>query len=137
MTAPEYVVLMPLSAITKTADIGDVLRARSQEMRERRRVGAWSPQDEAALAVLDHILGEDTPGTVELAAEPVDAPILLRLREAATLLGVSVSTVEELVARGDLPVVRIGKCVRVRRDELQTWLDVLTEQQRRRNGGAR
>lgn len=70
--------------------------------------------------------------------EAPDAPLLLRFREVADLLGVSLSTIEELHARSGLPVVRINTCVRVRRDELTAWLDALTAEQRkpRWNGGA-
>lgn len=136
MTAPDYVLVVPLAAITKTTDVGDVLRARRDELIARRRTGGWSPHDETALNTLDHVLGDSVAGP-PVANGPVtapDAPILLRLREVAQLLGVSLSTVEDMAARGELPVVRIGKSVRVRRDELTAWLDALTERQR---GGAR
>lgn len=44
-----------------------------------------------------------------------DAPILLRMTEAAKLLSISRSTMYQLVAQGALPVVRIGRSVRVSR----------------------
>jgi excisionase family DNA binding protein len=37
-----------------------------------------------------------------------DAPLLLRVGEAARLLGVSRSTMYQLVGSGQVPVVRIG-----------------------------
>lgn len=41
-------------------------------------------------------------------------PLLLTRFDAATALAVSLRTVDELIARGDLPVVRLGGCVRIR-----------------------
>ena len=41
-------------------------------------------------------------------ARPPDAPLLLRVGEAARLLGVSRSKMDELVAAGQVPVVRMG-----------------------------
>jgi excisionase family DNA binding protein len=53
---------------------------------------------------------------------PPDAPLLLRVSEAAKLLGVSRSKTYELVASGQVPVVRIGRSVRVVRRELEQWI---------------
>jgi len=50
---------------------------------------------------------------------PPDAPLLLRVSEAAQLLGVSRSAMYELVASGQVPVVRIGRSIRVVRSELE------------------
>ena len=49
-----------------------------------------------------------------------DAPLLLRVSEAAALLGVSRSTLYQLIARGELRVIRIGRSVRVPREALET-----------------
>jgi excisionase family DNA binding protein len=46
-------------------------------------------------------------------------PLLLRISEAAELLGVSRSTLYQLVARGDLAVVKIGRSVRVPRTAVE------------------
>ncbi len=51
---------------------------------------------------------------------------LLRAGEVAQLLGVSRSKVFEMMAAEDLPVVRIGRCVRVPRAELADWLSQRT-----------
>jgi len=48
-----------------------------------------------------------------------DEPLLLRISEAARLLTVSRSTMYQLVARGEVPAVRIGRSVRVSRRELE------------------
>ena len=52
---------------------------------------------------------------------------LLRLREVARRLDVCEETARRLVARGELPAVRLGAGprapIRVASDELQAWLD--------------
>ncbi|HEX2681292.1 MAG TPA: excisionase family DNA-binding protein [Candidatus Dormibacteraeota bacterium] len=48
--------------------------------------------------------------------------MLLRPVEAARLLGIGRSKPFEMLARSELPVVRIGRCVRIPRDELETWV---------------
>lgn len=47
-----------------------------------------------------------------------DGPLLLRVSEASALLGLSRSTVYQLIARGELRVIRIGRSVRVPRQAL-------------------
>lgn len=44
-----------------------------------------------------------------------DAPLLLRIPEAARLLGIGRTTLYQLVARGEVPVLRIGRSVRISR----------------------
>jgi excisionase family DNA binding protein len=69
--------------------------------------------------------------TVELPANPTTGhserpepgtPLLLRVPEAARLLSVSRSTLYQLVAAGEVPVVRVGRSVRVVRRELERWV---------------
>jgi excisionase family DNA binding protein len=48
-----------------------------------------------------------------------NAPLLLRVSAAAELLGVSRSTLYQLIAKGEVPVIRIGRSVRVARRELE------------------
>lgn len=50
------------------------------------------------------------------------APLLLRLTEVAEQLGLGRSTVCQLLQRGDLPCVRIGRSVRVPADALAEWV---------------
>ena len=53
-------------------------------------------------------------------------PVLLRAEEVARMLGVGRSTVYELIVRGQLPVVRIGRLVRVPAAALERWIDQRT-----------
>jgi len=52
----------------------------------------------------------------------VTAPLLLRPEEAARLLGLGRTTVFAMLAAGDLPVVRIGRSVRIPRVALEQWI---------------
>jgi excisionase family DNA binding protein len=47
--------------------------------------------------------------------------LLLRVSEAAELLGLARSKVYEMAASGQIPVKRIGKCIRIPAAELQKW----------------
>ncbi len=51
-----------------------------------------------------------------------EAPLLLRVEEAAKLLGVGRTTVFALVSAQKLPVVRIGRSVRIPREALERWI---------------
>jgi excisionase family DNA binding protein len=48
---------------------------------------------------------------------------LLRLGEAATFLGISKSSVQNLIRAGQLRIVRIGKSVRIRQGELNRFVE--------------
>ncbi len=48
--------------------------------------------------------------------------ILLRAEEVAELLGIGRTKVFEMISAGELPTVRIGRCVRIPRLELQAWV---------------
>ena len=52
----------------------------------------------------------------------MDEKPLLRAAEAASLLRVPVARVYELSRSGDLPVVRLGRQVRIHPDELDKWM---------------
>src|ERR1700674_268823 len=56
-------------------------------------------------------------------APPQVEPLLVRPVEAARLLGIGRSKLFEMVARNELPVIRLGRCVRIPRRELATWVD--------------
>jgi excisionase family DNA binding protein len=58
-------------------------------------------------------------------------PLLLRAGEVAKLLGLGRSTVFALLAAGELPVVRIGRSVRVPRAALERWIDERTDHTQR------
>ncbi|HUY74382.1 MAG TPA: helix-turn-helix domain-containing protein [Candidatus Dormibacteraeota bacterium] len=66
-------------------------------------------------------------GSSDAVDEPVEptAPaesLLLDSREVERLLGIGRTKVYELIASEQIPVVRIGRCVRVPRDELKAWI---------------
>ncbi len=48
--------------------------------------------------------------------------LLLRVGEAAEMLGMGRSTVYELIAAGALPSVRMGKSLRVPIEQLKGWI---------------
>ncbi len=59
----------------------------------------------------------------ESGSPPVGAqPWLLDSRQVAGLLGISRTKAFDLMARNHLPVVRIGRCVRVSSKALETWI---------------
>jgi len=49
--------------------------------------------------------------------------LMLRPAEAADAIGVSRSKAYELIARGELPSVRVGGCVRIPLEALKAWID--------------
>lgn len=51
---------------------------------------------------------------------------LLRPEEVQNILRIGRSKVYEMIARGELPVIRIGRAVRVPRSELERWIDERT-----------
>jgi excisionase family DNA binding protein len=62
---------------------------------------------------------------VESGAEPTpadDLPWLLNSRQVARLLGIGRTKAFQLMARRELPVVQIGRCVRVPKSELAQWI---------------
>jgi excisionase family DNA binding protein len=54
--------------------------------------------------------------------ELVEGPMLLDSRQVARLLGIGRTKAFQLMARSELPVVRIGRCVRVPRVGLENWI---------------
>ncbi len=49
---------------------------------------------------------------------------LIKKPEAADLLGISVRTLEKMIARGSLPAYRVGpKSVRLRREDIDVYLE--------------
>ena len=46
----------------------------------------------------------------------------LSLKNVQQLLGIGRTKAYELVTMGELPAVRIGRCIRVNRGELDEWL---------------
>lgn len=56
-------------------------------------------------------------------------PILLRIPDAASLLGLSRSMVYEMAQRGEIPTVRIGRTLRIPSAALRTWAERLQSEQ--------
>ena len=52
-----------------------------------------------------------------------ELPLLLRPKEAAQLLGIGTQTVYQLARAGEIPVLHIGKSVRIPRKALVAWLE--------------
>lgn len=48
---------------------------------------------------------------------------LLTIEEAAHLLRLSRGKTYQMAQTGELPTVRMGRSVRIRRDRLEAWLD--------------
>lgn len=48
--------------------------------------------------------------------------VLLTVKDVQELTQLGRSTVYELIRSGVLPIVRIGRSIRVRREALETWL---------------
>ena len=46
----------------------------------------------------------------------------LSLKDVQQMLGIGRTKTYELVTTGELPAVRIGRCIRVNRQELDEWL---------------
>ena len=58
-------------------------------------------------------------------------PLLLRTDEAAIVLGIGRTKVFEMLTSGELPAIRIGRCVRVPKDRLIKWIDEQADTQAR------
>ena len=52
-----------------------------------------------------------------------DEPALLTIVEASHYLRISRAKTYLMAKRGELPAVRMGRSVRIRRDRLDAWLD--------------
>ncbi len=64
-------------------------------------------------------------GAVERRATSDTRPLLVTTEEAARMLGVARSTIYQLVGQGTLPTVHIGRSVRFRVQDLETFVDRL------------
>lgn len=49
--------------------------------------------------------------------------LMYRPAEAADAIGVSRAKAYELIARGEIPAVKVGGCIRVPVDALRSWID--------------
>jgi excisionase family DNA binding protein len=57
-------------------------------------------------------------------------PLTYTVNEAAQIVGVSRAFAYELAARGDLPTIRLGRRVVIRRTSLEQWLADRESEQR-------
>ena len=56
-----------------------------------------------------------------------ELPLLLNVKQLADLLGVSDSSVYELIQEDDFPALRIGKRIVVPKEELMEWISAHTK----------
>ena len=56
-----------------------------------------------------------------------DGPLLIDSREVARLLGIGRTKTFQLMASGQLPTIRLGRCVRVPAAALDRWIETLTQ----------
>lgn len=70
-------------------------------------------------------LGEPAPHPVPPAPEP-EQPWLLDSRDVARLLGIGRTKTFQLMMSGELPTIRLGRCVRVPAAALQSWIESRT-----------
>jgi excisionase family DNA binding protein len=55
-------------------------------------------------------------------SDPVVLPPMLRIAQAATLLGISRSHCYRLARAGSIPAVRLGAAIRIPRQQLVEWI---------------
>jgi excisionase family DNA binding protein len=70
----------------------------------------------------------------EIVHKTKDNPVILTVHEVAEYLRVSEAKVYRLAKEGNLPVIRIGKTWRFRRDLLDEWLSRCTESSMKKIG---
>ena len=92
--------------------------ADDQQMAWANRTGSLAQSAQGGAGALDRDQDEEV---MELSGE------LLRAQEVARILGVGRSKAYELMLRGELPVIRIGRLVRVPRHGLDKWIADRTE----------
>jgi len=55
-------------------------------------------------------------------APNVERPLLIDSREVSRLIGLGRTKTFQLMASGELPTIRLGRCVRVPRVALEAWI---------------
>ena len=56
-----------------------------------------------------------------------ELPLLLRVKQLADLMGVSDSSIYELIQEADFPSLQIGKRIVVPKEELRKWITAHTK----------
>jgi excisionase family DNA binding protein len=67
-------------------------------------------------------IGEDPPSCFEQENLPAHQPMLLKPAEAAKVLSISPRKLWSLTKSGEVPHLRVGRCVRYSPDELRAWI---------------
>ena len=57
-----------------------------------------------------------------------ELPLLLNVKQLADLLGVSDSSVYEIIQEGGFPSLRIGKRIVIPKEELREWISARTKE---------
>jgi len=108
-----------------------VAKALAEHVRWARANGVRVPEDVLRLADLASTSAsgrQDTSkstGWAGLATTGPVEPSLLNYNEAAAVLGMGRRSLERLVEAGSLPRVRIGAAVRIRRQDLDEYVEAL------------
>lgn len=71
---------------------------------------------------MESVVDETAPSGGRPRGVAQEPPLLLRVEEAARLLGLGRSKVFEMLGAGELPAVRIGRAVRISRAALERWV---------------
>jgi excisionase family DNA binding protein len=79
----------------------------------------------APLPAVDDV--RDRTGEERLMSDPIEYPLVYTVTQTAQLLGISRTHAYELVARGDLAHVRLGRRIVVPRQALERLLDVVAQ----------
>jgi excisionase family DNA binding protein len=69
---------------------------------------------------------EDAPPAGTTAPPATQLPLLLTVRDVESEFQLGCTRVYELVRSGELPVVQLGRVVRVPRDGLERWIETRT-----------
>lgn len=54
--------------------------------------------------------------------DPQEVPSVMTVAEAARLLKIARSEAYKLISQGEIPVIRLGKAIRIPRDPFLAWL---------------
>ena len=88
-----------------------------------RSLGLTPSQDDRADA--NRIIGREEPPAPQPSSQ--ELPLLVTISDAATALGVGRSKLYDLIARGELEVVHIGRAARIPTDALRSLVQNLRE----------
>lgn len=111
-----------------------VIVLRSDPLRKRE---ANVDRSRKCSVLLPHAMERSIDGTSSaVEGGPAMEPLLLKAGEVAKLLGWGRSKVFAMLAIGELPVIRIGRSVRVPRAALEDWIAEHTQHASGRSGDA-